>query len=201
MAADIAGLLDELGIGRAHVAGASLGGHIAQTFALDFPERALSLSSIMATTNSPNHPPPPGFLEFAKLPPVTDREGIIERTIEALAIFGSKGMEIDKDRERARTARQYDRSHYPEGFARQLVAVVTSGDRTELLGALRLPTAIIHGTDDGLVPPAAGELTAKAIPGAKMVWVEGMGHDFPPASWPIVADAIAANVAAASDRI
>jgi pimeloyl-ACP methyl ester carboxylesterase len=194
MAADIAGLMDALGIDRAHIAGASLGGHIAQTFALDFPDRAISLCSIMASTGSPDLPAPASFLEFSQRPPVTDREGIIERTVEALGIFGSKGMAIDWDRERARTARQYDRSHYPAGFARQLVAVIASGDRTERLKTLRLPTVVIHGTDDGLVPPAAGQATADAIPGAKLVWVEGMGHDFPPASWPIIASAIVDNI-------
>jgi pimeloyl-ACP methyl ester carboxylesterase len=201
MADDIAGLLDVLGIDRAHVAGASLGGHIAQTFALDYPDRTLSLCSIMSSTGSPALPPSPAVIEFLqRRPPAQDRASIIDREIEALQVFGSKGIPIDWDVVRERAGRQYDRCFYPAGFARQLVAVVRSGDRTEALGGLRVPTVVIHGTDDGLVDPEAGKLTARSIAGARLVLVEGMGHDMPPGSWPIIVDALMENVETAAQN-
>lgn len=192
MARDLLGLLDHLGIDRAHLVGASLGGHIVQTFAIHFPERLRSLASIMSSTNSPGLPPSQEALAFLSRPPVQSREEIMERQVEALKIFGGKGPQ-DWDEVRAMAARQYDRDPDRTGSARQLVAVVTSGDRTADLARVTAPTVVIHGVDDTLVFPEAGEATAKAIPGAHLVLIDGMGHDFPRAQWSKVIAAIVEN--------
>jgi pimeloyl-ACP methyl ester carboxylesterase len=189
MAADTVGLLDHLGIERAHVVGASMGGMIAQTLAIEHPERVRSLTSIMSTTGSRRYGLP-RWRAFGALisRPGRTREEFIERAVKTFRIIGSPAYPMDEPRFRDLVAVAYDRGHSPAGVARQLHAITTSGDRTKALQRLQVPTLVIHGSADPLVRPAAGRATARAIPGAKLKVFEGMGHDFPAALHQDVAD-------------
>lgn len=198
MAADAAGLLDALDIRRAHVVGASMGGMIAQSLAIAHPERVRSLTSIMSSTGNPELPPPrPEAMGVLLTPPPTDREGAIERGVTVFRTIGSPGFPFEEDEVRRLAARAYDRGINPAGVARQLVAILASGSRVAALGGLRLPALVIHGVDDPLVPFPAGEDTARAIPGATLLAIDGMGHDMPRPVWPRMIDAIATLAARA----
>jgi pimeloyl-ACP methyl ester carboxylesterase len=201
MAADAVGLLDALGIDAAHVVGASMGGMIAQTIAILFPERVLSLCSIMSTTGAREvGQPHPEIAPLLIAPAPRTREEAMDRAEEAVHAFGSKGLPVEWDRVRARAGEAWDRCHYPIGFARQLMAIIASGDRTPKLRELDVPTVVIHGTDDGLIDSSGGRATAAAIPNAELVEVQGMGHDLPPAAWPTVTAAILRNIERAGVR-
>jgi pimeloyl-ACP methyl ester carboxylesterase len=201
MAADAAGLLEALGVDAAHVVGVSMGGMIAQTLAILFPERVLSLCSIMSTTGDREvGQPHPEIAPLLIAPAPRTREEAMDRAEEAVRAFGSKGLPVEWERVRARSAEAWDRCHYPIGFARQLVAIVASADRTPKLRELHVPTVVVHGTDDGLVDSSGGRATAAAIPNAELVEVDGMGHDLPPAAWPIVTAAILRNIERAGVR-
>jgi pimeloyl-ACP methyl ester carboxylesterase len=202
MAADGMELLSALGIESAHIAGASLGGGIVQYMAIEHPHRVRSMCSIMSTTSAPGLPGPPPELaakamELMMNPP-QDRDGIIEQSVPKAHIVGSTGFEIDDDAVRALAALTYDRGYNPDGGVNQSMAVAAAYDRTEDLGKLTMPCVVIHGTVDPLVHPLGGEWTAKAIPGAELVMIEGMGHDLPRGAWPIVIDAIVRNARRAS---
>lgn len=200
MAADAAGLLAALDIERAHVVGASMGGMIAQTLAIEHPERVRSLTSIMSSTGNPALPPPrPDAMSVLLTPPPPDREGSIERGVTVFRTIGSPGFPFDEAEIRSLAARTYDRGFNPVGVSRQLVAILASGSRVERLRALRVPALVIHGTDDPLVPFAAGQDTASAIPAAELLPIEGMGHDMPRPVWPRLLDAIC-GVAARADQ-
>ncbi len=195
MAADGMALLDHLGIDSAHVVGASMGGGIVQQMVIDYPDRVRSLCSIMSTTSGPGLPPPPAeVIEWASRPPLTDRDEVIEDAVKTAGVIGSTGFTVDHHKVRARAALSFDRGHYPEGRMNQSLAIAAAPDRTEALGQVTVPTVVIHGTVDKLVHPMGGELTAKAIPGAELLMIDGMGHDLPDGVHGMVIEAILANV-------
>jgi pimeloyl-ACP methyl ester carboxylesterase len=200
MAADGIGLLDHLGIDRAHVAGASMGGMIAQTMAARYPERVLSLASIMSNTGALWSGQPAVRLYPVLLRPrPRDRNGFVESSVKAFEAIGSPGFERDEAELRRVAERSYDRGHDPASAGRQLAAILASGDRTPLLRKITAPTVVIHGTDDRLVNTSGGRATARAIPGARLLLIKGMGHDLPRGAWPEIIDAIAANAARAGE--
>jgi len=193
MADDTAGLLTALGIERAHVCGASMGGMIAQTVAIRHADRVKSLVSIMSTTGDRGLPPPrPEIASVLISPMPSDRAGAIERGVAVFRAIGSPGFPFDEEMVRQRAALQYDRCFHPEGQARQLAAILAHGSRREKLREVRVPTLVIHGADDPLVPVEGGKDTAAAIPGAELMIIEGMGHDNPRPAWPRVIDSICA---------
>jgi pimeloyl-ACP methyl ester carboxylesterase len=191
MAADTVGLLDALGLPSAHVVGASMGGMIAQTIAIEHPTRIRSLTSIMSTTGdrSVGQPRPEGMRALVGAP-ATNREDVIARVVEIARIIGSPQFPVDEDFVRERAARAYDRNYDPVGVARQAVATLASGDRTPRLRELDVPSLVIHGTDDVVCDVSGGRATASAIPGAELVVIEGMGHNLPPGLWADLADRI-----------
>jgi pimeloyl-ACP methyl ester carboxylesterase len=194
MADDAVGLLDHLGIDAAHVAGASMGGMIAQTLAIRHPQRVLSICSIMSTTGNPDvGQARPEALAVLMTPVPEDRDGYIEFHLKAFKAIGSPGFPFDEEFLRWRGGATFDRSMYPAGFRRQLAAIIASGDRTQALGQISAPTLIIHGSDDPLITVSGGEATARAIPGARLVVIPGMGHDLPRGAWTDIIDAITAN--------
>jgi len=198
MADDTAGLMDHLEIERAHVAGASMGGMIAQSLAITRPERVLSLCSIMSTTGNRRLGVPKlrAFGTLFARPPRT-REAYAEQAVKTFKVIGSPGYPMDGERFREMALAAYDRCFYPPGVSRQLHAISRSGDRTKQLRALQVPTAVIHGSKDPLIRPAAGRATARAIPGASLRIIEGMGHDLPPQVWPAIVDEIDDNASRA----
>jgi pimeloyl-ACP methyl ester carboxylesterase len=194
MAGDTAGLIGELQLKPAHVVGASMGGMIAQTLAARHPESVRSLTSIMSNTgNRWKGQPAFGIYRYLLRRAPNDREGYIKHTTRVFEAIGSRGLPFDQDRVRDMVARSYDRGHDPAGPGRQLGAIIASGDRTQELGTIRVPTLVIHGSTDRMVAKSGGIATSKAIPGARLMIVDGMGHDLPEAAWPQLVDAIAGH--------
>jgi pimeloyl-ACP methyl ester carboxylesterase len=192
MSADTIGLLDALGVDSAHVVGASMGGMIAQTIAIEHPGRVRSLTSIMSTTGDDAvGQPTQAALGALLAPPAASREEAAERTVAAFRVIGSPGFELDEAALRERALLAYDRGYDPRGVARQLVAIRASGDRTGGLRSLSVPTLVLHGADDPLVNVSGGRATAAAIPNAELVVFDGMGHDLPRGLWTAIADRIA----------
>jgi pimeloyl-ACP methyl ester carboxylesterase len=197
MAADAVGLLDALDVDRAAVVGMSMGGMIAQLLAIGHPERVQSLVSIMSATGDPSEPrSDPAVLARLLAPPPPEREARIEQSVELWRLLSGPGFEFPEERIRARCARDHDRSFYPEGAVRQFAAIVAGGSRTAALGELDLPTLVIHGGADRLVPVGCGRMTADVIPGAEFVEIDGMGHDIPVE----IAEDIATMIAALATR-
>jgi pimeloyl-ACP methyl ester carboxylesterase len=195
MAEDAVGLLDTLGVGSAHVVGASLGGMVAQTMAIRHPDRVRSLASLMSTTGRRGR----GRTSVRVLRHLLGRrprtvEEAIERRVRVFATVGSRGLRQDVDEVRRLSALAYQRE--PDdlgGRRRQLRAVRAAGDRTAALGGVSVPTVVVHGTDDRMCSPSGGRATAAAVPGARLVLVAGMGHDLPRSAWPQLVGAIVDN--------
>jgi len=202
MAADAVGLLDVLGLEKAHVVGASMGGAIAQTMAIEHPNRVRSLTSMMSTTGnmSVGQPSSDVLREVFSGPPAVTRDEVIQRFLRAFRAVGSPGYPTDESDVAARAGRAYDRCYDPIGVARQAIASVASGDRTELLRHLEVPTLVIHGLADRMCDVSGGQATAEAITGAELVLIEGMGHDLPPGLRSQLAERIAEFVWRAESR-
>jgi len=201
MAADSIGLLSALDIKQAHLVGASMGGAIAQIAAARYPERVLSLTSIMSSSGNPALPPPTPAAAtalFAPLPRQRDRESIVTDSIARYETLESPAYPTDRSRLRQLFADEYERNFDPRGVARQLAALITNGDRRALLQSIDTPTVVVHGSADQLIPTACGEDVARNIPGAEMRLIDGMGHDFPIALSAVIGDAICAAAGCSS---
>jgi pimeloyl-ACP methyl ester carboxylesterase len=183
MADDAIAVLDAVGVARAHVMGFSMGGMIVQTMAIDHPDRLLSMTSVMSTTGDTDvgQPSPEARKLFMAKAPF-DRESYIERHLENIRTWGSPAY-YDEERLRANAAAAFDRCFDPAGQARQSVAIAAGDSRTAALREVRVPALVLHGSDDKLIDPSGGRRTAEAIPGARFVLLDGMGHDYPPAYW------------------
>jgi len=183
MAADAAGLLDALGLASAHIVGVSMGGMIAQTFAITYPERTRTLVTVMSTTGDPTVGQPHDHALTTLLgllaPMPTTRDEAIERETTLWRVIKSPGFPFDERMVRDRAAAAYDRAFHPAGNLRQVAAILSQPDRTPMLGALAVPTLVVHGEADVLVDPSGGKATAAAIPAARLKLVPGMGHDIP----------------------
>jgi pimeloyl-ACP methyl ester carboxylesterase len=194
MADDAVGLLDALGIASAHVVGISMGGMIAQTMAIHHPERVTTLTSIMSSTGAPDLPPPtPEAMQALLAPAPEGRDDYIERSVQDRGVFDGPGYPTGETWARECAERRFDRGLHPAGFGRQLAAIVASGSRREPLQSVTVPTLVIHGDADPLVPVEGGIDTAEAIPGAELLIIEGMGHALPPSLWPEIIEAVAGH--------
>lgn len=200
MAEDGVGLLDALGIERAHIVGASMGGMIAQHIAFSHPDKVLSLTSIMSTTGNPKLPPAQkeAITVLTKRPASMEEKVLVEHGMKIGRTIGSPGYPADEERLRANTTANVRRSVYPAGMPRQLAAIIADGCRRARLAGVTAPTLVIHGEADPLVPLAGGQDTAAHIPGAHLKTIPGMGHDLPLGLVEEIADAITAHARAAS---
>jgi pimeloyl-ACP methyl ester carboxylesterase len=201
MAADAVGLLNALDIPAAHIVGASMGGFIAQLVALNHPDRVLTLTSMISGPNGEDQvQPTPEAMALLMTPVPATREERIELGVRSKKELLGPADPFDGSYERVRVAAAVDRAYHPAGFVRQLQAVTAAPSRLSRLAELRVPTLVVHGDADILVPVENGRLVAAAIPGARLLEIAGMGHDVPRRVWPQVVDAIAelARAAAAS---
>lgn len=195
MAADAVGLLDALGVQRAHVVGVSMGGAIGQELAIRHANRLRTLTSIMSSTGDPSLPQAaPEAMGVLMAPPPKDKQGYFDNYKRTWAVLRGPGaFPLDEARDLERAEANWQRGLNPPGVARQLAAIIASGNRTEALKAVKVPTLVIHGDQDPLVRLEGGKATAAAIPGAKLMVVPGMGHALPVSLWPQLIDAIAGH--------
>ena len=195
MANDTAGLLDAMGIAKAHICGASMGGMVGQQLALHHPNRVKSLTLIMTSSGSRQLPQPSMKVRTAMLSRPDDPksfDSIVAHYVSIYKLIGSPGYPAGDEWLTKRLSMSVKRSYRPRGTTRQLTAIAADGDRSKLLSRISAPTQILHGLSDPLVPVEAGRQLASLIPGAKMDLIEGMGHDLPMALWPRFADGIGA---------
>lgn len=196
MAVDTVGLLDALGIDRAHLVGRSMGGMIAQLVAATHPHRVLSLAAIMSSTGNPALPQAaPQVMAALARPapdPAADEAGFLDHSVAFARLIASPPF--DEAVHRAQALAEARRAYDPAGFARQIAAIAATGDLRPRLAGITAPTLVVHGADDPLVPPAAGRDIAATVPGAELTIIDGMGHDLPPALHGPVADAILGNI-------
>ncbi|MFS3129010.1 alpha/beta fold hydrolase [Nocardioides sp. Bht2] len=198
LADDAFGLLDHLGVERAHIVGMSMGGMIVQTMALAHPERVRSLTSIMSSTGKRTV----GWQHPSILPRLigrreTEREAYVSTSVAYGRVIGSPAYPEPEESARARAEATWDRGLNPAGVMRQMIAILTQPDRTESLSDLAMPTQVIHGLSDKMVHVSGGRTTSSAVPGSNLLLIDGMGHDLPRPLWPTFADAIASNAARA----
>lgn len=190
MASDVGGLLDAISISAAHIAGVSMGGMIAQTFAIEHPERALSLSSIMSSTSDPSLPAPPFSVQMRMLRPrPLNPHAAVDWLVQGARLMGSRRF-FCEIRARGEAERAVSRSWYPAGVIRQTQAVLSASSRAEALAGLAIPSSVIHGTDDVLVLPAHGIATADAIPNSELYLIDDLAHDLPLEVWPFLIEII-----------
>lgn len=197
MAGDVIAVLDAAGVAKAHVAGVSMGGMLTQKVAIEHPERVLSITPIMAApaANPPALQSTPEAAAVLNVPPpdpAADFEAFVAAAMKNARTIGSPAYPWDEDFLRQRVISEYRRAFNPAGVVRQRAAIGADGDRTEALKALRVPAVVVHGAEDPLVMPIGGELTAKAIPGAELRIIPGMGHDLPPGLYDTIVEAIVA---------
>jgi pimeloyl-ACP methyl ester carboxylesterase len=199
VAEDAALLVEKLGLGPVHVVGASMGGMIGQVLAAEWPDRVRSLVSIMSNTGSrwTGQPSFGAYRYFLARAP-SEREAFIEHVLRLFKVIGSHEDYFDEDHMRELIGTSYDRDHDEAASGRQLGAILKTGNRKRFLAKISVPTLVIHGTDDRLVMPSGGRATAKAIPGARLMKIEGMGHDLQRAFWPQILDGIVENADRAS---
>jgi pimeloyl-ACP methyl ester carboxylesterase len=191
LAADAAGLLESLDIPAAHIVGASMGGFIAQLVAINHPEKVLSLTSIMSGPGGTDAvPPKPEGAAILVVSPPETREERVEQAMSFRRVLLGPADPFDEAHERARATRSVDRAYYPPGVGRQLLAILAAKSRMERLRQVRVPTLVVHGVDDVLVPVENGRLVAEAVPSARLIEIDGMGHYLPKRAWPQVMDAI-----------
>jgi pimeloyl-ACP methyl ester carboxylesterase len=196
MAADVVAVLDALGVDRAHVMGLSMGGMIVQTLGVEHRDRLLSITSVMSTTGEPDvgqASPEARARLFG--PPATDRASAVANHLAGLRIWGSPGR-VDEEAQARYAGEAFDRAFDPAGVARQIMAVTASGPRADALRQVDVPTLVMHGSADTLIDPSGGRRTADLIPGARLVLLEGMGHDYPQPYWDEWVDLVTAHVAA-----
>ena len=193
MAADAIGLIDALGIDKAHMVGASMGGMIAQVVAAKYPDRTRSLVSIYSSSGRPGLPrgKPEAMAMLTAQPEGPAREQLVRHGMKMRRTIGSPGYPTPEAELRAFVEKNVDRSWYPQGSARHYVSVLASGDRVELLKTIKVPTLVMHGEDDPLLPVACGRDVASLVRGAEFWSHAGWGHDFPPQLVPVIADKIA----------
>ena len=192
MARDAITVLDAAGVAQAHVMGLSMGGMIVQTLAIEHPDRLLSMTSMMSTTGDTDvGQPTPEARSLSLAAPPTDRESYVARYVEGIRTWGSPAF-FDEDRLRASAAAAFDRCFQPDGQARQARAIFSGSSRTAALGDVRVPALVVHGSEDNLIDASGGRRTAEAIPGARFVLIDGMGHDYPPQLWDQIVQLVAA---------
>ncbi|QLL08300.1 alpha/beta fold hydrolase [Mycobacterium vicinigordonae] len=200
MAEDAAALLSHLDIEHAHIVGASMGGMIAQVFAARFAHRTKSLAVIFSSNNHRFLPPPAPRALFSLIkgpPPSSPREVIIDNSVRVSKIIGSPGYPTPEEQVRAEAAESYDRNFHPWGITQQFGAILGTGSLLHYDRRIIAPTVVIHGRADKLMRPAGGRAVARAISGARLVLIDGMGHDLPKQLWDRVIDELTSNFAAA----
>jgi pimeloyl-ACP methyl ester carboxylesterase len=198
MAADAAGLLTALDVTTAHVVGASMGGMIAQNFAVQYPARTRTLTSIMSTSGHRSLPGADPLVSrhiFRSRPADGSREAVIAHNIRTIELIGSPAYPVDEETLREMSSLSFDRCYFPSGFVRHVAAIIEDGDRRDRLQQITAPTLVLHGREDSLVPLAGGIDTAEHVDGARLEVIDGMGHNLPEPLWPRLIDSITANAA------